>query len=328
MSISIPSLAGPRDSGGGDNCELRIQEIRDDILSWIQKGGPQGFQALPVSVTEYSSRMREYLLTVREPNGAIRPKTSIECVHHAIEVQGVEKTCRFDQLAQGPKITCQAESFMDKSKMTADEQYQLVHHEYAGLAGLEVPSDSQSNYIYSSQLSAFLENQVVRKLVVKPGSELNPEIVQLRDEFLSGKTPSPDDLKIGSRWNCAFLSTEKDNFYWNNMPIWFLRNQYQFYAITRNSESSSNTQIMDFGMMDIIPERGLYGTYTGGSNYNKFTAIRQNKAGDLVIECAGDLVSFSGPDIGGYKKRFDDAPGAILGRPHKALNYGRCTLER
>jgi hypothetical protein len=162
------SFAGNDRGGGGDLCERRIQEIRDDIFIWLQKGGAEGLKNLKVSPEEYSARMSYFLKKTPLPTGAVKPETAIECVHHPIEVQGIEKVCRFDLASYGPKITCNAEVFLDKNTMTADAQYQLVYHEYSGIAGFEVPSNSQSTYLYSNQISAFLEDQVVRKLAVKP----------------------------------------------------------------------------------------------------------------------------------------------------------------
>ena len=65
--------------------------------------------------------------------------------------------------------------------MNEDAQYRLIHHEYAGLAKLEIPNGSQSQYPFSDQLSAYLVNTLVRRLAIKPpaakpssaGSEVN-----------------------------------------------------------------------------------------------------------------------------------------------------------
>jgi hypothetical protein len=51
--------------------------------------------------------------------------------------------------------------------MTDDEQYKLIHHEYAGIAGLEVPTGSQSQYFISNQVVESLEMRQVRMLAVK-----------------------------------------------------------------------------------------------------------------------------------------------------------------
>jgi hypothetical protein len=158
---------GSEGTGGGDHCEERIQEIRDDIAAWIDRGGSRGLEHLPIPVEEYNRRMSLVLSTEKQPDGSIKPFTKIECVHHPIEVQEDEKVCRFDRFRTGPKITCYSEAFLDKNTMSVDEQYRLIHHEYAGVARLEVPSGSQSSYPYSKQVSAFLENQVVKRLGIQ-----------------------------------------------------------------------------------------------------------------------------------------------------------------
>jgi hypothetical protein len=59
ISMLIPFLAngGQGVGNGGDICEKRIQNIRDDIGSWIQKGGPEGLDLrAPLTVSEYTNK--------------------------------------------------------------------------------------------------------------------------------------------------------------------------------------------------------------------------------------------------------------------------------
>ena len=112
--------------------------------------------------------MAHYLGTKKLPNGLLMEATDIECVHNPIMVQGQEKVCRFDKLETGPKITCNYEAFLDQKTITEDDQYQLIHHEYAGLAGLEKPNKGQSTYPISNQIASYLQNEVVRRLPVGP----------------------------------------------------------------------------------------------------------------------------------------------------------------
>jgi hypothetical protein len=181
--MTSATIGGSEGTGGGDPCEERIQFIRDNIKNWISGGGPTGFKNMPITVEEYSTRMNKFLATTKEPSGAIRPFTQIECVHHPIEVQGLEKVCRFDT-APRPKITCYYEAFLDKATMNADEQTRLIHHEYAGLAKLEEPWQSQSQYDYSKQLvEGFMADFKVRMLSItridKP--EFGPPKIKISD---------------------------------------------------------------------------------------------------------------------------------------------------
>jgi hypothetical protein len=54
------------------------------------------------------------------------------------------------------------------------DQYVLIHHEYAGLAGFEVNDGESSQYEISNQISGYLEDQIVKKLVVKPRPGAGP----------------------------------------------------------------------------------------------------------------------------------------------------------
>ncbi len=184
---------GVVNDGGGDNCEPRIQEIRDDIALWIQRGRHSQLRDMTVSPETYAERMQQFLKVTKESDGRLRPETTIACQHHPIEVQGEEKVCRFDLLPQGPKITCYAEAFMNKSLMDEDEQYRLIYHEYAGLAQLEPPFGSQSTYPHSKQISAFLKVQLVKRLAIRSDSKV--DLQPYRDAFQKArKLKSIDEL--------------------------------------------------------------------------------------------------------------------------------------
>lgn len=167
QGLALNIAEGGVATGGGDPCEMRIQEIRDDIRAWVLRGGHSGLTYNSSTKEEYANGMQAYLAIKRNSDRSISQATDIECVHRRIVVQGHEKICRFDRLA-GPKITCDYEAFMDSSTLSEDDQYRLIHHEYAGLAGIENPDGFQSQYEFSDQISKFLENQVIRKLAMRP----------------------------------------------------------------------------------------------------------------------------------------------------------------
>lgn len=159
LFASSPSLAGPRDSGGGDICEDRIQLIRDDLREWIHRGGSSEL-SLPrtLSAQQYSIRMLAQM-------GAAK----IRCVGpydvgFPIQVNGTPKICRFDQDTESGQITCDAAKF---DALGDADQYVLIHHEFAGLAGIEPPIVDDSRYEISNQISDYLVVQTVMKLAVK-----------------------------------------------------------------------------------------------------------------------------------------------------------------
>ena len=105
---------------GGDICEDRIKIVRDDIASWIGKGGTAGL-TLPrsVSLTQYNSGMLAKISAA-----------GVNCTDNKILIGNDEKTCKnFVDSGGAPQIVCNNKRFME----TADsDQYVLVHHEYAG----------------------------------------------------------------------------------------------------------------------------------------------------------------------------------------------------
>lgn len=156
---------------GGDMCEARIQEIAYDIQHWIAKGGaenlsfPQGLKA-----QDYAKKMNKVL-----------DNTVIECVDKKLFLNPrssnrIAKTCINDMnyVSGETRIRCVSNVFMD---LEAEEQYRLVHHEFAGLAGLERNVISQgkveekSSYVISQQIGAFLENVTIKRLAVKKSDE-------------------------------------------------------------------------------------------------------------------------------------------------------------
>ena len=174
--------SGTNSGGGRGACDDRVQEIRDDLRHWIEGKGPEKGKLKLLgqkTIQEYSKAMADYLAVSRDVNGAIAAKTRVECVYHAIQFQGDQRDCRFDQLKSGPKITCDARNFL---ALNEDRQYRIIHHEYAGLAGFEPPHGVQSTYFISDQISAYLK-KLIKKLAIKsldtPQSEVERNLVKI-----------------------------------------------------------------------------------------------------------------------------------------------------
>ncbi len=158
-------LGGDTDIGnGGDSCEEKILAIRNDLKSWIIAGGPDSL-VLPagMSVYKYSTEMIEAI-----------DSSIISCTANAIHIGNAEKTCQnYKDQNEENKIECNFERFL---KTSSEDQYKLIHHEFAGIAGIETNATTgnnyeESNYTISNQLSAFLVDVVIKKLAIKPASE-------------------------------------------------------------------------------------------------------------------------------------------------------------
>ncbi len=148
---------GTDTGNGGDICEDRIKIVRDDIASWIKKGG---HSALALSDGMNADRYSTLML------GAIS-QTKVSCTDEVIFVGQAEKTCKNFSNEGTARIVCNAKRFLSTDESS---QYVLVHHEYAGITGVEINNGEESNYSISDQISGFLVDLVVKKLAVSPGS--------------------------------------------------------------------------------------------------------------------------------------------------------------
>ncbi|WP_413287936.1 hypothetical protein [Bdellovibrio sp. HCB337] len=149
---------------GGDMCEYRFKTVQDDLTAWIAKGGSAYLQLPPeISHEKYNIYMLDKIQAAK-----------VSCIDEKVFVGNAEKTCKNFVEANGTsRILCNRDRFMTTPE---SDQYVLVHHEYAGLAGFEVNTGETSHYEISNQISGYLESQIVKKLVVKPpaGKVENP----------------------------------------------------------------------------------------------------------------------------------------------------------
>jgi hypothetical protein len=158
----LPATAfASRDVGnGGDICEDRFIVIRDNIKWWIGNGGSAGL-SLPGSVTlpQYNYQMATQLT-----------KAHVSCTDDKVMIGEAEKTCKNFVSATGDsEILCNRKRFLETKE---DDQFVLVHHEYAGLAGVEVNDGDESKYSISNQITSYIEVRITRQLVVKPTGAL------------------------------------------------------------------------------------------------------------------------------------------------------------
>lgn len=162
IAPSFAKATGNSSGGGGDALEIRVNEIREDILDWILDGGAKSLDLpndLPYKV------YFESMTNVLQPK-----KVVISFTKEKILVNNVEKTCKgfFPDDITHPHIRCNISRFKD----TPDsEQYKLIHHEHAGLVDLEQNEDAASDYSISEQITDYLVEQKVLKLAIKQPKE-------------------------------------------------------------------------------------------------------------------------------------------------------------
>lgn len=190
-AVSSARAAGGAVIGnGGDICEDRFKTVRDDISAWIIEGGSAGL-SLPqsVSVAQYNTAMLSQIANA-----------GISCTDDRIMIGSAEKTCKnFVDPSGKSQVVCNAGRFMGTSE---SDQYVLVHHEYAGLAGFEVNNGEDSQYPISNQLTEYLQNQIVTKLAIKPRP---PEA---RTLFAQAGVATLDDLDVGTARDCDYYFSD------------------------------------------------------------------------------------------------------------------------
>lgn len=176
MIIPLKAFAGQEggsSGGGGDSTEARVDEIRAEILKWINDGSSQNLN-LPENIShdDYVKKMIPVLrpqavtvsfVTSREEEATNDPELKVT-------VNGKKKTCRgfISAIDQKYNILCNIERF---NLTDESEQYSLIHHEYAGLVGIEQNVGAASDYRISSQLTFMLEDKTVKRLAIRSGSQ-------------------------------------------------------------------------------------------------------------------------------------------------------------
>lgn len=167
-SSVLKAMEGGIHGGGGDASEMGVDQIRADILNWIKKGGALAFKELPNGHTHetYFQRMSLILQPHAVAIGFVTTEQEQRTTDPELRVwvDGRPKQCRsfLSRKDRKPRILCNLERYPKDGA----EQYRLIHHEYAGLVGVEKNEGSSSDYALSSQLSDFLVPELVYRLAV------------------------------------------------------------------------------------------------------------------------------------------------------------------
>jgi hypothetical protein len=174
MLFSLNAFANEK-GNGGDICEKRFKEIRSDIESWILRGGSKDLE-LPakVSLKKYNQEMlsktssSKVLCTDKNLHIGFAPKTCVNSNRLFDLVKflpdEIASLVKADSSESGEGwIICNSKKFLSGGEA---QQYALVHHEYAGLAGFEVNKSEESNYRISNQVTGYLEDTTTKKLAI------------------------------------------------------------------------------------------------------------------------------------------------------------------
>ena len=193
-TVFAKSGGGAVAGGGGDASEARVDEIRSDILKWINDGGAEGLTLKNISYGEYKSKMTEVL----QPKIVI--VNFIEKDHATdeelqVNVDGKPKTCRsfISSRNSSYNILCNISRFKET---TDSNQYKLIHHEFAGLMFIEKNEGAASDYEISSQITEFLSKQFVLKLAIKKQVKIKNEDANAQVFLASSKYVGKNIIEV------------------------------------------------------------------------------------------------------------------------------------
>ena len=167
LGILTPLLSfaqGSGNTGGGSNCELAIENIRADLLQWVQSNHSKkiNFSETNLNESDYSKRMIKALSQVDVEVSCVNSKKS----KTPIIVGGVPKTCMnwYESKEKKYYIACDYKKFYKDSNPL--DQYKLIHHEFASLKniGVEFNRGSDSDYVISKQIERSLKKTTVYRL--------------------------------------------------------------------------------------------------------------------------------------------------------------------
>ncbi|MEK6705049.1 MAG: hypothetical protein AABZ06_04625 [Bdellovibrionota bacterium] len=310
MTVS-PVMAGTEIPNGGDLCEKRIKEIRDDMDAWIQKGG-SAYLKLPegISLEEYNSTMQAQFSETA---------LNITCGEGPVYLDPLNKrhpkTCKnFVDTAGVKQIECDLDLFMNKT--SESDQYVLMHHEFAGLAGFEVNSDASSDYTISAQLTGFLENQVVKRLAIAPVNltasdqkiycPSNPAIDQAIRKAIRAKAVSETSVKIHQE-----LIGDLD-------PV-----------LSRARKTSRNSIIISVGgaataggvVLVVAVDYGIYAAISGLTKFLLITATA-DEMGFVAVLFGVSAVTVGTPSVMGYKWWREGSENTEISNIKKLLDTG------
>jgi len=208
------AVLGGDSGGGGDATEIQVDEIRSEILRWIENAGGQDILFPPeMTYDKYASAMKSVLQPHAVIVGFIE-KDSEWDDELRVSVSGFPKTCRSFHSRKDLKkhILCNIARFENSSE---SDQYKLIHHEYASLAGIEKNDGASSDYFISKQLSDYFVQKLVLCLSIKklPKKTSGIEIIHNpkypgSNRFFSASVPSAV-FQSSENGVCRVLGFEK-----------------------------------------------------------------------------------------------------------------------
>jgi hypothetical protein len=203
LIVTAPISHAQMDRGnGGDPDVGKFRKIGSEIQSWIQ-GGYANKITLPAGMT-----LQKYVTAMDAAFNAYH----VSFVDRSISVRGVQRMCKnTNDRVNGAQIVCQRSLILRELNANSDGIYQLIHHEVAGIAGLEVNIGQESDTRLSDQIT---KKVVVNRLPVEMGKapfvayanaegSVNSCVGRALNRFLRKEFSVGWDVKIASYANSA-----------------------------------------------------------------------------------------------------------------------------
>jgi hypothetical protein len=162
LLFPFAASAGIRDGGGGDPTEETVYEIRQSILDWIKSGEAKKLvfnDPAAMAYDKYVQLMTPVLIAPPSPFAVVvgfvttAQENATSNPEQQVAVDGVAKACRWFNSVKDHRIHLLCNS--DRFPESAAEQFRLIHHEFAGVAGVEKNLGASSDYEISNQLADF-----------------------------------------------------------------------------------------------------------------------------------------------------------------------------
>jgi hypothetical protein len=157
LSVAVSANAQMDRGNGGDPDVGKFRKIGSEIQSWINGGYADRIILPPgINLKTYKSEMNAAFDTYH-----------VSFVNRVVTVRGLQRMCiNTNTPSAGKQIVCNRYLIERVLKTEGDEIYQLIHHEVAGLAGLEVNVGQESDTRISDQVT---KKVVVNRLPVELG---------------------------------------------------------------------------------------------------------------------------------------------------------------
>jgi hypothetical protein len=210
---SAAEREGTHTGGGGDASEEGFNEIRADLLKWIEGGGAKGlsfpndmdYSTYVSSMTKVLAPHNVILSFVTTQQEELELGKSDPDFESVVRVDGERKTCRsfWSKKDAEPHILCNVERYEEIAKRDQGDLYRLVHHEYAGLSGTERNQGASSDYSLSNQLTDYLEQKTVLRLSVKKVSRPSHANDRVKTYSAQGKGRAVSEMFYSADFRAA-----------------------------------------------------------------------------------------------------------------------------